>query len=326
VGDVDGPGRGRLGGMLRRAVKHRLTASMLALLLVVLAAACGDDHNDRKGAGQTTTTTKASTTAPSTPSGSAAGGNNISIFASTEVAQALEQLTSTYKSAHPEVTFQVTTGNTSQLVDQISKGARPNVYIDEEHALGRVSKSLVQGTPALFGTDIPVAIVQKGNPKGARWAAFAPQPATTSGMCSTEVPCGVFGRYYLTASKIQAVPDVIESDENALVNGVADGNIDIALVMRSASRNRFFKVSFLVNYYGPKFEANYKMATITDSPQAQDFLQYVTTFDAARKILVARGFLSFYALNAPAASTTTTTAAAAKNAAKNAATSTTKKP
>jgi molybdate transport system substrate-binding protein len=314
VTDVDAPGGGRLSGMLRRAVKHRLIASVLALLLVVAGAACGSDHNDPKGAASTTTT-GAATTAPSTPAGSASGPNNISIFASAEVSQALEQLTSTYKTAHSEVTFQVTTGTSSQLVDQVRQGARPNLYIDDERALGRLNKPLVHGTPAPFGTDVPVIIVKKGNPKHVGEDAFAPQPATTSGMCSNDLVCGVMGRLYLGAVKVPAVPDIVENNEAALVDDVAVGNADVALVMRSASRNRFFKVSFLLNWYAPKLEVNYKLATLTESAAAQEFVKYVTTFAAARQILAARGFLSFYDIKTPTSTPTTV-----------AATATTKKP
>jgi ABC-type molybdate transport system substrate-binding protein len=293
-------------------VKHRLIASMLALLLVVAAAACGSDHNDRKGAADTTTT-GAATTVPNT--GPTTSPNNLSIFASSELSQVLEQLTSTYKTAHPEITFQVTTGTSSQLVDQVRQGARPNLYIDEQQALGRLNQPLVHGTPVLFGTDVPVMIVKRGNPKGIKQEAFAPQPATTSGMCSGDIPCGVIGRLYLGALKVQAAPDIVESNEAALVEDVAVGNADIALVMRSASRNRFFKLSFLLNWYAPKLDVNYKIATLTESAQAQDFVKYVTTFAAARQILVARGFLGLYELTTPAA-TPTTTAAAANSAAK----------
>jgi molybdate transport system substrate-binding protein len=299
-------------------VKHRLTASMLALFLVLVAAGCGSDHNDRKGA-KSTTTSGATTTAPNTGSSTAANPNTISIFASTEVSQALEQLTSTYKTAHPEVTFQVTTGNTDQLADQVSKGARPNLYIDEEKALGRLSKSVIKGALAVFGTDVPVVVVKKGNPKRIQGLqAFAAQPATTSGLCTPDVPCGVSGRYLLAALRVPAVPDVTEANQSTLVDDVAVGGVDVAIVMRSASRNRFFKLQGLPLWFGPRISVNYKIATISDSSQAQDFLTYVTTYDAARKILVARGFRSLFELK-PAASTATTTAAAG-------ATTTTKKP
>jgi hypothetical protein len=194
------------------------------------------------------------------------------------------------------------------------------LYIDEEHALGRVSKSLVHGTPAVFGTDIPLVVVKRGNPKGVKGlSAFSAQPATTSGMCTTDTSCGVNGRYMLAAGKVQAVPDVTESNEATLVDEVAVGGVDVALVMRSASRNRMFKLQAVPLWYGPKIQINYKIATLTESAQAQAFLQYLTTFDAARRILVTRGFLGFYDLNKAPASTPTTVAPKG-------ATTTTKKP
>jgi molybdate transport system substrate-binding protein len=285
-----------------------LTATLLACVLVIVAAACGSDHND-KGAESTTTTPGATTTPSSAGAPTQLGPNNISIFATGDVSQALEQLTSAYKTAHPEVTFQVTTGTTDQLVSQVNQGTRPNLYLDEERALGRLSKSIVKGTPTLFGSDIPVVIVKKGDPAHADAGSFGPQPATTSGMCAEDLTCGIYGRYYLGALKIAPVPDRVESDESALVNGVADGDLDVALVMRSASRNRFFKVALVLNWYAPKIEINYKIATITDSPPAQDFVNFVTTFDTANQILVSRGFRSFYQLKKPAATAPTTTAA-----------------
>jgi hypothetical protein len=316
VTDVDAPGGGRLSGMLRRAVKHRLIASVLALLLVVAGAACGSDHNDPKGAGDTTTTGATNTAATTPGQSGAVGPDTIVIFASSDVSQALEELTSTYKTAHPEISFQVTTGSTDQLVDQVNKGARPNVYIDEEHALGRISSSLVKGTPALLGTDIPVVIVKSGNPKNISGQELALAPGTTSGMCDASISCGVYGRLYLAASNISPAPDVVETNQAALVDDVAVGNMDIALVMRSASRNRFFKLSFVINWYVPNLNINYKIATLAETPQATEFIKYLTTFEAARKILVQRGLLGFYDLAAPASTPTTVAAAAGATAKK----------
>jgi ABC-type molybdate transport system substrate-binding protein len=280
-------------------LKHRVIASLLALLVLGSASACGDDH--KKGADQTTTSGASTTTAATSATGPGAtvGPNTIAIFAPAALGDVLQQLTATYKDAHPEVTFQVTTGNTDDLINQVNQHAKPNLYIDAAQVLGRLSKSVVKGAPVTFGSDAVVAITPAGNPKHfTDLKVFGGDPSTTSGMCDAKLACGVYGRQLMQEAKIAPIPDIVDSSETSLVERVAGRQIDAALVTRSASRKRFGKLGGIPLYYGPNVKIDYQAATIQQSAAAADFLRFATQFQAGKRILAIRGFLPLAVLKA----------------------------
>jgi molybdate transport system substrate-binding protein len=271
---------------------HRVTASVVALLLVAVAAACGDDH--KGGAGQSPTTA-ASTTAPAVTATGAqptVNSTTISIFAASDLGQVLQQLTAAYKDAHPESAFQITTGNTDELVKQIQQGARPNFYIDDKQRVGRLSKTLVHGEVTTFGNDTVVAVTPVGNPKHITdLRAFGASPGTTSGMCDAQITCGQYGRQLLQAAKIVPIPDVVDMSQSSLVDRVAGGQLDTALVMRSASRSRFAKLGGIPLYYGPNVQIDYQVVPITPTPNSTEFIRFATELPGGKRILAMRGYL-----------------------------------
>lgn len=282
-------------------MRHRVTASVLALVLVTIAAGCGGGDDDQATRRSTTTTSAASTTKASvTGPKNAVGPNTIAIFAPASLSKVLEQLSSAYKDQHPGIAFQITTGETNVLLQQLLQGARPNIYIDDTQVIGRLNKSLVKGTPVTFGTDTVVAVTKVGNPKGIRdLRAFGADPRTSSGLCDPQIACGIYGRQLLEAAKVAPIPDVVDSSEPELVDRVAGGDLDTALVMRSASRTRFGKLGGIPLWLGPKVEIEYKVVPIEPTPNSTDFTRFATEFAPGKRILAIRGFLPLAVLKQP---------------------------
>jgi ABC-type molybdate transport system substrate-binding protein len=280
---------------------RRSIAGVLGAVLFLSLAACGGDDDDGAVAADTTTTPttkpnwlrdaireKAEQGDPPTVTDS----STVAIFAPVALGQVVQQLTETYKTAHPEVTFQITTGTTKQLQDQIAGGAKPNIYIDSGRALKRVNGDLVTGKTVYFGSDKPVVVVKKGNPAGVRGLrSFGPDPATTSGICSGDSDCALYGQELLEKAKVSALPDLHEENQATLVDAVAVGNADVAVVMRSGSRNRFFKLSGVPLWYGPKMQVDYRVGWVQKTDTAAEFVRFATEFSAGKRILVARGLL-----------------------------------
>jgi molybdate transport system substrate-binding protein len=259
---------------------------------IVAFAPWGGDDNAGNSKEPPTTTPSATVLQPGQKAQVSTDPKTISIFSTPALSQVLEQLTTAYKTAHPALTFQVTTGTTTQLLDQIQQGARPNLYIDDAQVIGRLEKTIFAGKPVEFGTDAIIVVVKAGNPdKVGGLNVFGADPSTTSGVCVAEIPCGAYAEQLLAAAKLTPIPDVTESDQAALVDDVAIGDVDAALVMRSAARNRFFKLSPFPLWTGPSVEVKYDIASLAGTKISRGFIRFTTTFQAGKRILAARGFL-----------------------------------
>jgi molybdate transport system substrate-binding protein len=297
-------GRRTSGTTVVRA-RSTATSGRAALLVPVLAVALAlaGCSSGAKQASKTNPSTTPSTVnwlasalekkTSTTPSTSA----TIAIFAPTALGDVLQLLSAAYKTAHPGITFQITTGDSNQLQDQLQKGTKPNIYIDDATVIARLAKGTVTGKPARFGSDFPVAVVKKGNPKQIHGlSAFGAAPGTTSGVCTGDSDCATFGKELLQKAGITPIPDIEEADEATLVNEVAVGNVDVGLVMRSASRSRFFKLQGIPLWFGPHVQVDYDIAAIQPSTNATDFASFATTSSAGRTILVQRGYLALGAV------------------------------
>jgi len=278
----------------RRRAVVLVVATLVVLGVIVLAVGAAisdssDDANPARGPGTTRPP-------PSTrPAGEPPPDPNttVSVFAPLEMRQVLEQLTAVFTEANPDLSVEPLLGVSSDLLERVQTGEESGIYIDEASVVARVGERRVQGEPSFFGRNLLQLVVQRGNPKKIRGlAVFGAQPATTSGVCSEEVPCGVVGEQVLQAGGVVAVPDRVGVDGRELAAQVATGQVDAALLFRSDARFRLRKVQ-AIPFPEENVVVEYQRVRFGQGAAADQFAEFLES-EQAQRILQQRGFLALY--------------------------------
>jgi len=277
----------------RRRAVVLVVAALVVLGVIALAvgAAISDSSDDANPAGPGSTRPPPSTR----PAGEPPPDPNttVSVFAPLEMRQVLEQLTSAFTEANPGISVEPLLGVSSDLLERVQSGEESGVYIDEQSVVARLGGGRAQGDPIPFGTNFLQLVVKRGNPKRIQGlSVFGAQPATTSAVCSEEVPCGALGQQVLEGGGVVAVPDRVGVDGRELVAQVAAGDIDAALLFRSDIRFRLRKIQ-PVAFPEETVTVEYTLVRFGPGAAADQFAEFVQS-EQAQTILAQRGFRALY--------------------------------
>lgn len=192
----------------------RLGATSAAVLLALPLAACGDDA----GAGS---------------AGTGDGGERtLTVFAAASLTTTFEELEELFEDAHPDVDVRLSFGGSSDLVAQITEGARADVLASADTANmdELVSAGLAAGDPAEFATNTLMIAVPPGNPAGIATLADLARKDVELVLCQPEVPCGRAALEVADAAGLTFSPVSEEESVSGVLTKVEDGEADAGLV------------------------------------------------------------------------------------------------
>ncbi|GAA3672740.1 molybdate ABC transporter substrate-binding protein [Nocardioides ginsengisoli] len=188
----------------------RLGATSAAVLLALPLAACGDDSTSNKDGGKQTLT----------------------VFAAASLTKTFEELEKDYEAAHSDVDVKLSFGGSSDLVSQISEGARADVFASADTANmdKLVSAGLADGTPREFATNTLMIAVPPGNPAGIKSFADLTRKGLNLVLCQPEVPCGSAATKVADAAHVTLTPVSEEQSVTDVLAKVESGEADAGLV------------------------------------------------------------------------------------------------
>lgn len=222
----------------------------------------------------------------------AADENTLTVVVPDELGDIAGRLTSKYRELNPDITTQVITGTSAEVLDRVRAGEAGDLYIEDAGILQRLGPRRYEGELREFGFNLFRILTAKGNPKGiADLNVFAADTQVVSGMCAVEVACGFLGATILDKADVVATPDVVLPSDTELAAQVAAGELDAALVRRTAARTRFKVTSAVPLPPEINQRTDYQMAQLTNTPVVNAFVEFVETNEAARQILRNRGYL-----------------------------------
>jgi molybdate transport system substrate-binding protein len=269
-------------------VRNRKALVMGALLVVIVAGAVlyvlltrGSDSNvitrtvEGDGGGDSTT---------------------IAIYAPNELSKPLERVTTAFQQERPGTTFQFTLGPTAELTKRIENGEGPSLYIDMQGSLERLPARMQPKDAAIpFGYDIVQLAVQAGNPKGVNGLdVFRSGSAQTTGICSTQLPCGYADAQALQRAGVNPTATVVTDNVVELTDGVKAGRIDAVLLLRTDIRPVLTSILDVPIPPESKIRLDYQMAPFRTNGTTTQFITWLQGSPTARDVLRRAGMLSFY--------------------------------
>jgi molybdate transport system substrate-binding protein len=230
--------------------------------------------------------------------GSDSGGdrNTIAIYAPNALSKPLERVTTAFQQENPGTTFQFTLGPTAELTKRIGSGEAPSLYIDLQGTLRQVPGKLQPKEASIpFGYDIVQLAARKGNPKGVNGLdAFAAGSPVTSGICATQLPCGLADAQALQRAGVNAAPKVVASNVVELTDGIKNGSIDAVLLLRTDLRAILTSTVDVPIPAESRVRLDYHMTKFRSGGPTDQFVTWLQGSPSARNALRFAGLLSFY--------------------------------
>jgi molybdate transport system substrate-binding protein len=252
-----------------------IVGALSAVLLVALTG-CGSDS------------------ATTTSSASAPAGGSLTVYAAASLKKAFTDIGEQFKADHPGWSVDFTFAGSSDLVTQLTQGAKADVFAsaDAKNMDKAATAGLLAGDPVNFASNTLAIVVAPGNPKKVTSFADLTKPGLTVVVCAPQVPCGSATGKVEQATKVTLNPVSEESSVTDVLNKVTTGQADAGLVYVTdalGAGDKVTKVDFpeaaaAVNTYPIAV-----LKTAADADAAHQFLDAVTG-EAGRKILSQAGF------------------------------------
>lgn len=256
--------------------RRLLATAILVALAPVLVAGCGGSS----------TTASPATTAPV---------ETLSIFATPRPQFVLEALGRAFESEHPGVAVKYTFGLTDDLAGRLQRGEKADLVIEGPNELAAMAARPLAGTQQIpLGADRLQVVVPKGNPKGLKDPpTIFGNPALRTGVCDPDGYwlCGRAAQELAATARYTSTSKTVETDPKKLVDKVAAGELDAALMFRSDVGPRTGDVTLVdvdPNLSGP---IQYDVVRLRSSTPAVQFVQFVQESPSATALLTQSGLL-----------------------------------
>ncbi|UXA20739.1 molybdate ABC transporter substrate-binding protein [Mycobacterium sp. SMC-4] len=220
--------------------------------------------------------------------------DTVTVFAAASLTATFTELGRQFENRSPGTTVIFNFGGSSDLVAQLTQGARADVFAaaDTRNMQKAVDAGLVAGTPVDFATNTLTIITSPGNPKRISGFADLAQPGTRVVVCAPQVPCGSATERIEQATGVTLTPVSEESAVTDVLGKVTSGQADAGLVYVTdahSAGDRVTEVPFPESSTGIN---TYPIAVLTQASNgagAEKFLDVVTGADG-RSVLSAAGF------------------------------------
>ncbi|GAA1678405.1 molybdate ABC transporter substrate-binding protein [Fodinicola feengrottensis] len=256
---------------------RRASGLLATVALVAATAACG-------GGGTTGANPSAST--PST--------HKITVFAAASLTESFGTIGKNFEKANPgdQVTFNF--GASSTLATQITQGAPADVFASASKAtMDTVVKANDNdGASQPFLTNTLEIVVPKGNPAHITGLKDFADSTKKTVLCAESVPCGALAKQVFDAAHITPKPVDRGTDVKAVLQKVALGEADAAMVYKTDVLSGGPKVEGITFPESASKVTTYPICSLKaskDASTAKAFVAYVLS-PAGRQVLAAAGF------------------------------------
>ena len=202
----------------------KLALAVAAVALFAGACSSSDEPSTQTGG--------SSVTAPAPKGAAKTGGGSLTVFAAASLTESFTALGKEFEAQHPGVTVKFSFAGSSGLVQQLTNGAKADVFAsaDQANMDKAVQGGVIDGQPTVFATNKLAIAVAPGNPKGIKSFADLNKAGLTVITCAPQVPCGAAAKKVETATGVTLKPKSEEQDVKQVLNKVASGDADAGLV------------------------------------------------------------------------------------------------
>lgn len=255
-------------------------------LAVVAAAAVATGCSSSDASGPTTS-------APASASASAVSGD-ITVFAAASLKATFTDLGKQFERDNPGTTVTFTFAGSSDLVSQLSQGARGDVFAsaDQANMTKAVSAGLVAGAPVDFARNTLTIVTPPGNPKHISSFADLAAPGNLVVVCAPQVPCGAATKKIEDSTGTKLSPVSEESSVTDVLGKVTTGQADAGLVYVTDAAGAGTKVTAVPFPESSGAVNTYPIAVLAASgnPATAKAFEDLVTGPAGQKVLAGAGF------------------------------------
>ncbi|SFK62895.1 molybdate ABC transporter substrate-binding protein [Amycolatopsis sacchari] len=211
---------------------------------------------------------------------SGAGPRTLTVFAAASLTESFNALKTEFEAAHPGVTVKYSFGGSSSLVQQLTNGAKADVFAsaDQTNMDKAVQGGVIDGAPTVFATNKLTIAVAPGNPKGLKAFADLADAGLKVVVCAPQVPCGSAAQKVEKATGVTLKPVSEEQDVKQVLTKVESGDADAGLVYVTDAATAQGKVAQVDFPEAAQAVNNYPIAVVKGAPQsdlAKEFEQFV---------------------------------------------------
>lgn len=204
----------------------------------------------------------------------------LTVYAAASLTESFNLLKTQFEAAHPGVTIKYSFGGSSTLVQQLTNGAKADVFAsaDDANMTKAVQGGVVNGKPTVFATNKLTIAVAPGNPKGIKSFGDLAGPGLKVVVCAQQVPCGSATQKIEQKTGTTIKPVSEEQDVKQVLTKVQSGDADAGLVYVTDANTAGGKVAQVDFPESGQAINNYPIAVLKDAPQAdlaQQFEQFV---------------------------------------------------
>lgn len=251
------------------------SATLAGLLVIGVVSGCGTP--DRSSA-----------------SSSAARGATVMVFAAASLKKTFTEIGDEFTRANPGTAVEFSFGGSSDLVTQLTEGARADVFASADGKnMDRVAEAgLLLGDPVNFASNVLTIAVAPGNPKQITSFQDLTKPGLNVVVCAPQVPCGSATRKLETFTAVTLAPVSEESSVTDVLNKVTSGQADAGLVYVTDAIGAGDKVTAVPIPDASRAVNTYPIATLKDAENADAAGKFVAmvTSPAGRAVLAKSGF------------------------------------
>lgn len=212
--------------------------------------------------------------------GNSTGQQTLTVFAAASLTESFNALKTEFEAQHPGVTVTYNFGGSSALVQQMTNGAKADVFAsaDQANMDKAVQGGVIDGAPTVFATNRLTIAVAPGNPKGIKGFADLAKGGLVVVTCATQVPCGSATQKVEQNTGVTLKPASEEQDVKQVLAKVSSGDADAGLVYVTDAGSAGGKVAEVDFPEATAAINNYPIAVVKDAPQAdlaRQFEQFV---------------------------------------------------
>ncbi|WP_163512603.1 molybdate ABC transporter substrate-binding protein [Fodinicola acaciae] len=233
-------------------------------------------------------------TPASSSSSSGAASHRITVFAAASLTESFRKIGANFEKANAGTKVTFNFGASSTLATQINQGAPADVFAAAStstmNTVVKAGNNAGAATP--FLTNSLQIVVPKGNPAHVTGLKDFADPKKKTVLCAEEVPCGALAKQVFDAAKIAPKPVDRGTDVKAVLQKVALGEADAALVYKTDVLAAGGKVQGIDFPESSSKVTTYPICGLKaskDAATAKAFVAYVLSADG-RKVLEAAGF------------------------------------
>nr|WP_243869948.1 molybdate ABC transporter substrate-binding protein [Amycolatopsis granulosa] len=210
------------------------------------------------------------------PSGGT-GTKTLTVFAAASLTESFTALKARFESAHPGTEVRFNFAGSSALVQQLSNGARADVFASADQAnMDKAGQAgLLDSAPSVFATNKLTIAVAPGNPKGVAAFADLATRGLTVVVCAPQVPCGSATQKVEQKTGVTLRPASEEQDVKQVLNKVQTGDADAGLVYVTDAASAAGKVARVDFPEASQAVNSYPIAVVKNAPEAGPAREWV---------------------------------------------------